>query len=183
MSRSGLVDMFTYGAWYKFSKDYIDKYKREHDGKELPAGVAETITFNTMIKPVSKLVEVKNDDGTVSKKLVTKNTTRIPEIEDVLTLMRAANPDNFDIDKAIKLLEVYFNNPDNKNKGMMGAIIDLCCDFYNDLNLIPGAYKRCLELKDKYEETLKEIDKPDTEEDGTEDKKDQTVDIDEDTQV
>lgn len=167
--RKTLEVFYTYNNWLKFSKEFKRKYKEEN-GKPLDCNVAQEITFNKLVKNVNKLQTVTNEDGTKEQKIVASQEVRLPEIEDVVTLIKLGIPDCTD-DMALEKVKIFFAKEENKNVGLIGLHLVLVCLFYKDLDIISGAYKKAKEIKDKYFEQIKntfnkkvDTDKVDTQE-------------------
>ena len=153
MSRSGLADQFTRGTWYKFSKEYKEKYKKEN-GKDLENDVAYEITFGKIFKKVQRIKTIQNEDGTISKQIVEENEMKHPEIEDDILLIKLGNK-NCDDESALIKIDRYYEKEENEEVGQLGMHLDLMCDFYKDLKIRAGAYKSACKLRDEYREKIK----------------------------
>lgn len=154
MSRSGLTDLFTDYSWYQFSKKYKEQYKEENN-KELESDVLIEITFNKLIRVVNKLQTKTNEDGTVTKEIIQVNEARLPSIEDCVTLVILGNK-NCDEEMSVQKIHNYLDREENAGIGLTGVFLDLCCDIHKDLPYIAGGYKRAVEIRDKYRDSLKE---------------------------
>ena len=157
MSRSRLSMQFTYGNWSKFCKNYKKRYKEE-TGKDLAEDVATAVTFGKLMKKVPKYKQVEKEDGTFDTKLVIENAARLPDLDDLIPLVICGN--NYCTEEeAMLIYKNYADAEENKDVGIIGALLDIICDLYGDLNLITGAYKRACLIRDNYREKLKEEDK------------------------
>lgn len=152
MARSGLIDLVTYERYYKFCKQYKEQYKKEN-GKELETDVLTEITFGKLFKTVNKLSTVTNEDGTVEKKIVQVQEPRMVQLEDCVVLVKLDSDECTD-EKALLKIQRYFEKPENKNIGLNGLHLDLCCDVHKDLPFIAGAYKRACTIRDKYRDEI-----------------------------
>ena len=154
MSRSGLTDLYTDYRWYQFSKKYKEQYKEENN-KALEGDVLVEITFNKLIRVVNKLQTKTNEDGTVTKEIVQVNEARLPDLEDCVLLTVLGN-ENCNEEGAVLKIHNYLAREENAGIGLTGVFLDLCCDIHKDLPYIAGGYKRAVEVRNKYRESLKE---------------------------
>lgn len=162
MGRSRLSMQFTYGNWAKFCKNYKQKYKEE-TGKELAEDVTTAVTFGKLMKKVPKYKQVEKEDGTFDTKLVIEDAPRLPDLDDLIPLVICGN-NNCTEEEAMLIYKNYADAEENKDVGILGALLDIICDLYGDLNLVTGAYKRACLVRDNYREKLKEAENKEKEE-------------------
>lgn len=177
MGRSRLSMQFTYNSWAQFCKKYKQKYKEE-TGKSLDTDVTTAVTFGKLMRKAPQYEQVTNADGTVGTKLVMKDVPKLPDFDDLIPLIIEGNSHCSEED-AIKIYKNYINEEENKDVGILGAMIDIICDLYGDLDLVPGAYKKACLMRDTYRENLR---KEDNKEENTEVKETKADENKEDTQ-
>jgi hypothetical protein len=162
MSKTVLINNIGYYDFYKFSKNFKERYKQENN-KELDMDVATYITFNKLYKTVNKISTSIKEDGTPERKIIQDRTGRIPEIEDCVTIMkldgvrRAKYTDEDELVQAIMNdIESYLNEEENKDVGLIGLFLELIVCFYRDLPIMSGAYKQAQEMRDSYVNGVKQ---------------------------
>lgn len=107
MSRSNLTTRYHLGVIGKFEKTFKENYKKEN-GEALKGSVISYITI-----------------GVIQR-------NRLPEVSDCLTLIKLGN-NNCDDTQAQDILNRWFEDEENKSRGLVGAFCDLCKDLCIDI--------------------------------------------------
>ena len=107
MKRSNCSIKFKAGIVAKFSKKYKEQYKRENDTK-----YEGNVLYDISV-------------GVIEKK-------KIPEIEDVLTLIKLGQMDCTD-EAAEAVLDKALESEEYKDRGLLGIHCDLCKDICLDI--------------------------------------------------
>lgn len=162
MSKTVLINNIGYYDFYKFSKNFKERYKQENN-KDLDMDVATYITFNKLYKTVNKISTSIKEDGTPERKIIQDKTGRIPEIEDCVTIMKLDgirkakyNSEDELVQAIMNDIESYLNEEENKDVGLIGLFLELIVCFYRDLPIMSGAYKQAQEMRDSYVNGVKQ---------------------------
>lgn len=107
MGRSNLSTKFHIGVVGRYEKSFKEKYKKEND-EPLKGSVIQYVTT-----------------GVIQRK-------GLPDIEDVLTLIRLGNNDCSE-QQSEEILGRWLENEDNIERGIVGAFCELCKDFSRDI--------------------------------------------------
>lgn len=105
--RSSLSIKFKISTIGKFEKAFKDTFK-DDDNKKFKGNA---VMYNTL--------------GVIQRK-------RLPEVSDVIRLIKLGNADCSD-EQAEGILERWLENDDNKQRGLVGAFCDLCKDLCMDI--------------------------------------------------
>lgn len=134
MKRSNLTTKFMQGTVAKFEKSFKEAYKKENE-KALSSSVIYHITI-----------------GVIQRK-------KMPDIEDVLVLIKLGNSGIND-EQAAGILERYFTDEANLERGLLGAFCDACNDLCLDIPLNKMFVEQIKELEDmalKMQEVMSQL--------------------------
>lgn len=133
MTRSSLTTKYTLHTVSEFENKFKEQYKRENDEK-FKGNVIDAITL-----------------GVIRKK-------RLPEVSDVLTLIKLGNI-QINEEQAEALLTRWLDDENNRKRGLTGAFCDCCKDLTIDIPLNQQFVNSIMSLEDNIQKQGESMNK------------------------